>query len=115
VIFEGLRIHAPFTGLIAKEVPAGGDTIHGEFVPGGTRIAHNTWAVLRRADIFGQDAELFRPERWLDSDTAKIDSMQRTTELVFGHGRWGCAGKIVAFLELNKVFVEVRLLRRSNY
>ena len=110
MILEGLRIHAPFTGLIAKQVPQGGDTVHGKFVPGGTRIAHNTWAVLRRTDIFGQDAELFRPERWLEGDSVKIELMQRTTDLVFGYGRWGCAGKSVAFLELNKIFVEVGFL-----
>lgn len=34
--------------------------------------------------------------------------MERVTELVFGYGRWGSAGKSVAFTELNKVFVEVR-------
>ncbi|KAK3349723.1 cytochrome P450 [Lasiosphaeria hispida] len=107
VIWEGLRIHAPFTGLVPKEVPPGGDTVHGKFIPGGTRIAHNTWAVLRRADIFGEDADLFRPERWLGTDTAQTDLMQRTTELVFGYGRWGCAGKSLAFLELNKVFVQL--------
>lgn len=94
---------------MAKQVPPGGDTIHGRFIPGGTRIAHNTWGILRRTDVFGQDADLFRPERWLGTDTAQLDSMQRTTELVFGYGRWGCAGKSVAFLELNKVFVEVRV------
>jgi hypothetical protein len=33
--------------------------------------------------------------------------MRRVAELVFGYGRWGCAGKMIAFLELNKVFVEV--------
>ena len=114
MILEGLRIHAPFTGQIAKEVPPGGDTIHGKYVPGGTRIAHNTWSILRRNDVFGEDADLFRPERWLEADAAQVDLMQRTTDLVFGHGRWGCAGKSVAFLELNKVFVEVSYLRGTR-
>lgn len=33
--------------------------------------------------------------------------MERSVELVFGSGRYGCLGKNVAFVELNKVFVEV--------
>ncbi|KAJ0329118.1 hypothetical protein COL5a_004348 [Colletotrichum fioriniae] len=107
IIYEGLRMCAPFTGLCAKEVPAGGDTIDGRFIPGGTRIAQNVWGTLRRVDVFGKDADLFRPERWIEADAATRDKMQKTTELAFGYGRWGCAGKNVAFLELNKVFVEV--------
>lgn len=97
----------PFSGLNMKEVPPEGDTIDGRFVPGGTRIAHNTYAVQRRQDIFGDDADVFRPERWLNADPEQRQLMVQTTELVFGYGRWGCLGKPVALLELNKVFVDV--------
>ncbi|KAL0932337.1 cytochrome p450 [Colletotrichum truncatum] len=107
IIYEGLRMNAPFTGQCSKEVPAGGDTINGMFVPGGTRIAQNFWGTLRRFDVFGKDADVFRPERWIEADHATRDNMQKTTELTFGYGRWGCAGKNVAFMELNKVFFEL--------
>ncbi|CCF37553.1 cytochrome P450 [Colletotrichum higginsianum] len=113
VIYEGLRMNAPFTGLCAKEVPPEGDSIDGRFIPGGTRIAQNVWGTLRRADVFGRDADLFRPERWTEADAAARDRMLKTTELAFGHGRWGCAGKNVAFLELNKIYVE--LLRNFDF
>ncbi|KAL2880314.1 hypothetical protein SGCOL_004363 [Colletotrichum sp. CLE4] len=113
IIYEGLRMCAPFTGLCAKETPAGGDTIDGRFIPGGTRIAQNVWGTLRRVDVFGKDADLFRPERWIEADEATKDKMQKTTEFAFGYGRWGCAGKNVAFLELNKVFFE--LLRNFDF
>jgi cytochrome P450 len=112
VIFEGLRIHPPFVGLPLKEVPAEGDIIDGKFVPGGVRIAPSSWAITRKKSIFGQDAELFRPERWLEADQAKSAEMRRTVELVFGYGRWACAGKPIAFLELNKIFFEVSALLR---
>ncbi|KAL2022400.1 hypothetical protein VTK56DRAFT_5467 [Thermocarpiscus australiensis] len=113
VIYEGLRMQVPFSGLVMKEVPPEGDTIDGRFVPGGTRIAHNTLGIQRRRDIFGEDADVFRPERWLGISPDKRQLMVQTTELVFGYGRWGCSGKPVAFLELNKVFVE--LLRRFDF
>lgn len=89
-----------------KEVPPEGDTLHGKFIPGGTRIAHNTWGVLRQESIFGQDADLFQPERWLKADVTKRSLMQKTTELSFGYGRWVCLGKPVVFMVLNKIFVE---------
>ncbi|KAH6843234.1 cytochrome P450 [Chaetomium sp. MPI-CAGE-AT-0009] len=113
VIYEGMRMQIPFSGLVMKEVPPEGDTIDGIFVPGGTRIGHNTLGIMRRRDIFGDDADLFRPERWLNISPEKRQEMAQTTELVFGYGRWGCSGKPVAFLELNKVYVE--LLRRFDF
>ncbi|KAK0732917.1 cytochrome P450, partial [Lasiosphaeria miniovina] len=92
VTYEGLRMQIPFSGLVMKEVPPGGDTINGLFVPGGTRVAHNTLAMQRRRDIFSDDVDVFRPERWLNADPVSRQRMVQTTELVFGHGRWGCVG-----------------------
>jgi len=112
VIYEGIRMQIPFSGLIMKQVPPEGDTIDGIFIPGGTRIAQNTLAIMRRQDVFGEDADVFRPERWIGIPPEQRQLMVQTTELVFGYGRWGCLGKPVAFLELNKVFVEVCLLLR---
>lgn len=72
--------------------------------------------------MFGADADIFRPERWLEDEEEgsgaeeKVAEMRRVAELVFGYGRWGCAGKMLAFMELNKVIVEVStlLVPRSN-
>lgn len=57
--------------------------------------------------IFGEDASCFRPERWLNLETDQRRRMADTVELIFGCGRWGCSGKPVAFMELNKIFIEV--------
>lgn len=113
VIYEGLRINIPFSGLTMKEVPPGGDTIHGKFIPGGTRVAHSFLSVQRSTAIFGPDADLFRPERWIGIEPEKHREMTQTVELVFGYGRFGCSGKIVAFMELNKTYVE--LLRNFDF
>lgn len=84
--------------------------VDGKFIPGGTRIGQNIMYIQRSKAIFGPDADIFRPERWLDIDREKHREMTQTVELVFGYGRWGCSGKSVAFLELNKVYVEVSKL-----
>lgn len=111
-------MHIPFSGLAMKQSPPEGDSYNGMFIPGGTRIAHNTLGIQRRADIFGDDVEVFRPERWLGIEPEKKTAMTSAVEMVFGYGRWGCGGKPVAFLELNKVYVEVsdilRLKREMN-
>ncbi|KAM0816276.1 putative Cytochrome P450 [Seiridium cardinale] len=43
VIYEGLRPSTPFTGLIMKEVPPQGDTIHGHFVPVERGLPRVSW------------------------------------------------------------------------
>ena len=90
-----------------KESGPNGDYVEGMFIPPGTRVAHSIWATTHSATTFGNDADAFRPERWIEADPATRTKMQKQTELVFGYGRWGCAGKTIAFIELNKIFVEV--------
>ncbi len=103
-------MHPPFTGLLFKTAPPGGDTIDGRYIPGGTKIGHCTWGIFRAQGIWGPDADVFRPERWLvgvEVDGEKRRRMEKDLDVVFGSGRWGCAGKNVAYLELDKVFFEV--------
>ncbi|KAJ0161718.1 Pisatin demethylase [Colletotrichum tanaceti] len=105
VIYEALRVHPPFTGLLMKQVGPEGDVYEGAFLPPGTRVGHDTWSVTHDRRLFGEDADVFRPQRWLEADAATVREWKKQTELVFGAGRWQCAGKAVALIELNKVFV----------
>lgn len=63
--------------------------------------------MLRNTEVFGADAEVFRPERFLDCDAELRVYRLRAVDLAFGHGRWLCLGKTLAMIELNKIFVEV--------
>lgn len=112
-IKEGLRIFPPVTGLMTKDIPPDGDTYRGLHIPPGTKIGYSAFGVFRDRAIWGDDADLFRPERWLASGQGGSESVETvrereaTLELVFGYGRWQCLGRNVALIELNKVFVEV--------
>lgn len=119
-IKEGLRMYPPVTGLMAKLVPEGGCTIDVDgvekFAPTGTQIGWNSWGMMRHESIFGSDVEIYRPERWLpkdgsDTERARITKMTETVSLCFGYGRFGCLGRGVATMELNKAIIEVRLIR----
>ncbi|PHH62103.1 hypothetical protein CDD82_2047 [Ophiocordyceps australis] len=112
IIKEGLRMFPPVAGMMAKEVPKGGDSFKGIFFPEGTRIGYCAWGIMRDGDLWGPDANEFRPERWLEASPEKFREMDSTADLVFGYGRWQCLGRNVAFMELNKVFVE--LIRRFD-
>jgi cytochrome P450 len=107
VIKEGLRILPPVTGISFKTVPKGGDTINGIFIPEGTDIGFAFLALHHSKKIFGDDADVFRAERWLEAEGERLAVMKGTSDLVFNHGRFQCLGKPVALMELNKIFVEV--------
>ncbi|KAI0120436.1 cytochrome P450 [Hypoxylon sp. NC0597] len=107
VVYEGLRIRPVTTSQLSKVVPRGGDTINGKFIPEGTAIGMNLAPLLRSKAVFGEDADVFRPERFLEVDEKTCIEMQRHIELTFGYGRWMCAGKPIAMMELNKIFFEL--------
>ncbi|KAH7303982.1 cytochrome P450 [Stachybotrys elegans] len=112
-IKEGLRIKAPAAGLLSKTVPPEGDVINGMFIPGGTQIGTSPFGVYHSKTIFGPDASLFVPERWLRVNTERAATMSSVVDLVFSSGKYQCLGKPVAFMELNKIFVE--LMRRFDF
>lgn len=66
VIKEALRIHSA-TGLpMQRIVPAEGTTIAGRFIPGGSTVGINAWVAHRNKQVYGQDADDWRPERWME-------------------------------------------------
>lgn len=72
---ESLRLY-PVVPLNSREaledtiLPRGGgeDGMAPIFIPKGGLVSWNLWALHRRKDYFGEDAEVFRPERWLDGE-----------------------------------------------
>ncbi|KAH8669654.1 cytochrome P450 oxidoreductase [Tricladium varicosporioides] len=110
-IREGLRRFPSITQLRERVVPKGGDWYDGKFLPGGTFIGLNAWG-LQLDPVFGEDADVYRPERWLDNSEDRVKEMGRTMELVFGGGDTRCLGVPIAGMVLNKIFVE--LLRRFD-
>ncbi|KAI8185050.1 hypothetical protein KHU50_001706 [Colletotrichum sp. SAR 10_65] len=113
VIREGLRFYPPVTGLGFKQVPEGGDVLNGYYVPAGTQIGQNFFGVGRSQWVWGSDADVFRPERWLSASEEELKQMNAAVDTHFGHGKYSCLGKSIAMMELNKVFVE--LLRRYDF
>ncbi|KAK4041617.1 cytochrome P450 [Parachaetomium inaequale] len=108
---EAMRVR-PAVGLnITRLVPPEGAELDGHFFPGGTSVACNGWVLHRDKDIFGQDADDFRPERWLE-DEERAKKMERYM-FQFGGGSHLCIGRNLALLEINKVVP--RLLRDYRF
>jgi len=94
-------------GLQIKVAPAEGDTINGRYIPGGTKMGVFYPSMCRRKDIFGQDSDVYRPERWIEADEEQRKLYQKSVESVFGTGRFQCLGKHIAVMELHKTLAEV--------
>ncbi|TGJ88188.1 hypothetical protein E0Z10_g595 [Xylaria hypoxylon] len=56
----------PAAGLpLERIVPEPGMEIAGHYVKGGTIVGCSAWLIHRRTEIFGEDVDVYRPERWL--------------------------------------------------
>lgn len=74
---ETFRFH-PNTGeILERRVPNEGAIIDGYHIPGGTVVGVNAWVLHFNKEIFGYDADEFRPERWLDSSEERKQEMRR--------------------------------------
>ncbi|KAJ5578689.1 uncharacterized protein N7459_007653 [Penicillium hispanicum] len=109
-IKEAFRLH-PAAGLpLERVVPEGGADIAGHFVPGGTIVGCSAWLIHMNKAIFGEDAEVYRPERWLpdaqgitgEDDRRRIKEMNGTM-FQFGMGSRTCIGKNISLLEIYKL------------
>lgn len=77
VINESLRIHGNL-GLVNERVtPPEGAIIDGYHIPRGTVVGINPWVIHRNTDIFGEGADTFRPERWLEGPEQTLAEMRR--------------------------------------
>ncbi len=77
VINEAFRIHPPVGLILGRHVPVGGETISGIHLPEGTVVGINAWVLHQNKTIFGEDADRFRPERWVESDPEQLKEMRR--------------------------------------
>ena len=99
---EAFRLH-PAAGLpLERYVPPQGAEICGEHIPGGTIVGCSAWVIHRRSEIFGQDVDTYRPERWIEASKEQRKEMEGTM-FQFGAGARTCIGKNISLLEVYKL------------
>ena len=102
VIKETMRLYPVQTWPIERLVPSGGVTVAGHFIPERTSVGIFVPSLHLDLDVFGQDAERFRPERWMDTDLESVKKMEHAF-MGFSRGRRVCLGQHVAVLQMKKV------------
>ncbi|KAK4169662.1 Pisatin demethylase [Cladorrhinum sp. PSN259] len=107
---EGMRLN-PVVGMnLERVVPQGGLVLpDGSVVPAGTAVGSNAYVVGRNKAAFGEDADEFRPERWLQYEEESEDAYKlrlqkmNAADLTFGGGSRICLGRHLAMLEVYKI------------
>ncbi|GIZ40665.1 hypothetical protein CKM354_000399400 [Cercospora kikuchii] len=112
-IKETLRLY-PSLPIIGKRavkdtiLPRGGGP-HGDkpiFVPKGTNFTPSLWSLHRDKDVYGADAEDFRPERWNES------LRPYWSYLPFGGGPRVCLGQ--QYAQSQAMYVTTRLMQHFD-
>ncbi|KAI1403454.1 putative benzoate 4-monooxygenase cytochrome P450 [Hypoxylon fuscum] len=100
VINETLRIHCTSGIGLPREVPpeSKGITIRGHYFPPGTVLSVPTYSIHHSQEIWGPDADTFRPERWEDATTR-----QKNAFIPFSTGPRACVGRNVAEMEMKMI------------
>ena len=97
-MMEALRLHPAVGMSLPRTTPEGGATVAGQYLPSGTVIGANPWVLHRNQEVFGEEVETFKPERWM-RDEKTVAEMRRFF-FAFGAGARMCIGRNISWMEM---------------
>ncbi|VUC32368.1 unnamed protein product, partial [Clonostachys rosea] len=113
VVDETLRMTPPSSGTLWREQDHSSQTgtqpliVDGHVIPPGTAVGVNTYSIHHNEEYFPEPFK-FLPERWIVSETNTKENLEtmRRAFVPFSVGERGCAGKAMAYLEINLVIAK---------
>ncbi|KAF5367336.1 hypothetical protein D9615_010281 [Tricholomella constricta] len=102
VVMESLRVLPPVPMTFRRAAKT--DYIDGVLVPKGTIFYIPIRVVNTSKDLWGEDAEEFRPSRWLDLPKTYSPS---SSHMSFIAGPHACIGKTMAIIEMKAVLASL--------
>jgi cytochrome P450 len=105
-----MRMHPGVSMPLERYVPATGLTLpDGTFIPPSTAVGISPYIMARNKDIWGDDADEFKPERWLRGEREDQEAFQQrirrynAADLTFGAGSRICLGRHLSLVEAYKI------------
>ncbi|TMW66981.1 hypothetical protein Poli38472_012097 [Pythium oligandrum] len=111
-IYENLRLNPPLA-VTARTANAPTTLSDGTFIDRSDRVVLMTYAQARQPSVWGEDAAIFKPERWIDGETGQVKSFSPFKFSSFLAGPRICIGRKFAMLEM-KITLAV-LMSRYNF
>ncbi|CZR49130.1 putative benzoate 4-monooxygenase cytochrome P450 [Fusarium proliferatum ET1] len=110
VLNETMRLHSVLAIGLPREVLPGskGIQLDSFYFPPGTVLSVPIYAIHRSKDIWGKDANEFRPGRW-----EKPSDRQNTSFIPFGQGPAACVGRNLAEVEMK--IIAATLIKRYDF
>ncbi|GAB1314643.1 Benzoate 4-monooxygenase [Madurella fahalii] len=100
VVNETLRFHSTSGIGLPRQVPMDSPGVHfnGYFFPPGTVLSVPTYSIHHSKEVWGPDADEFKPERW-----ANLTPRQKNAFIPFSYGPRSCVGRNVAEMEMKLI------------
>ncbi|KAL3462800.1 putative P450 monooxygenase [Aspergillus heterothallicus] len=107
---EAMRLNPALAFTLPREHTADDPELilNGRVIQPGTELACIPWISHRDRAVYGDDAEEYRPERWMGDDSARVRAFEKYN-LAWGYGSRVCLGKHMATMMLYKVPVALFL------
>ncbi|XRM46065.1 hypothetical protein ABZX51_009122 [Aspergillus tubingensis] len=110
VIQEGLRLCPPVPWMLPRQVPPGGSTVCGTWLPGGTSVSLQAYTLNRDPSRF-HAASSFIPDRWLPDALNNPNSPfyhdDRQAVQPFSMGPRSCLGQHLAWAEMRLILTKL--------
>ncbi|KAF7125565.1 hypothetical protein CNMCM5793_001825 [Aspergillus hiratsukae] len=108
VIKETLRLTAPFPTAFPRVIRPGAETAIPSLpapLPVGTMVSANTFVLGRSRELWGNDADEWKPRRWLGSEQHRRE--METKFVAFSKGSRSCVGRELAVLVLAQAVIGI--------
>ena len=108
VIKELMRMNAPFPTAFPRTIRPGAETAIPDLqapLPAGTIVSANPYILGRSKEIWGEDADEWKPERWLGPEDEQRKAEDRF--VAFGKGARGCLGREIAMLIISQAILAI--------
>ncbi|EGO02781.1 hypothetical protein SERLA73DRAFT_102755 [Serpula lacrymans var. lacrymans S7.3] len=119
---ETIRMHPPVlenhhesaetTSIPLSEPLPGTSDLH-LIIPKGTILSMPVNVIQQDQTVWGPDADVFRPERWLKHDASNLSHRCHRDLFAFSFGPRGCLGRSFAIVEMKALIVT--LIRQFSF
>lgn len=108
-VYETLRFETPAQTILPRYISPEGLDIGSSVIPARTEMAPSPFIIHHDKVTFGNDADTFRPERWLESK--ERNQHMEKYGMWWGYGDRRCTGRNLAQLHAEIVRIALPTIR----